>query len=713
MAEVADVDDMDMDSDIYDDAEYHNYEHVPSSTELDLRLIYYDWIADTGATSHITHRRNAFNTYEPISGIPISGVGGVKAHAIGQGNIKLKSKCDGWTYILKLKNVLHVPKNRNNLLSLGKWETNGRSYNACNGTLSLLTKERKPVTKGAKISNDLYKMTFMHAPRTLHSDHAFSTATPLQTWETWHRRFGHVRYSSIKMLLDNQLVEGLQIDMNSPKPGCVACTEVKLSIAPYGPASGRQKKTGELTHMDLWGKYNVASIHRNQYYLLMIDDAAQYITIEFLKTKDQAAQRIMNYMTYLRVWGRSPCAICADRGTKFVNQGLRDWCHSQGIELQVTAPYSPSQNGVVEQMNHTLVELACTMLMAANLLEFLWEPAIMHAAYLRNLLHTKPRAKATPYQLWNDRKPNVSHLREFGTPVWVLLQGQRVQRKMLPKSQRRAYVSYDEGSKSIKYYNAAMRNVLTLRNYHFLSRAEPSPPEEIGIDPNAPLQGEQDPLCEGEQDDGTCSAALENSPDNSPDNPNKRKAQASIDPREPRRTRGVRKDYRYLHDPFPDEKEAGMLCITKEQVFTVIPGDDCHSLKEAQESLDWLEWEKAIQTELEQLCRIGMWKLVDKPVGAMPIANKWVFTKKQNKEGVLTKYKARLVTKGCAQRLGHDYLKTHSPIVRLETIQAILAIAPTWKLHIQQMDIKGAYLNGTLKECVYMQQPEGFADGTG
>ena len=51
--------------------------------------------------------------------------------------------------------------------------------------------------------------------------------------------------------------------------------------------------------------------------------------------------------------------------------------------------------------------------------------------------------------------------------------------------------------------------------------------------------------------------------------------------------------------------------------------------------------------------------------------------------------------------------------MRLETIRAILAIAPTRRLHIQQMDIKGAYLNGMLKEHIYMQQPEGFADGTG
>ena len=79
---------------------------------------------------------------------------------------------------------------------------------------------------------------------------------------------------------------------------------------------------------------------------------------------------------------------------------------------------------------------------------------------------------------------------------------------------------------------------------------------------------------------------------------------------------------------------------------------------------------------------MGTWELVDKPVGAIPIANKWVFTKKRNKEGILTKYKVRLVAKGCAQHLGHDYLETHSPVVQLETIRAILVIAPTRKLHI-------------------------------
>jgi len=85
---------------------------------------------------------------------------------------------------------------------------------------------------------------------------------------------------------------------------------------------------------------------------------------------------------------------------------------------------------------------------------------------------------------------------------------------------------------------------------------------------------------------------------------------------------------------------------------------------------------------------------------------------KRNKAGQLTKYKARLVAKGCAQRPGYYYAKTHSPVIHLETIHLLLAITAMRGLKIHQMDMKGAYLNGTLEEQVYMQQPKGFEDGT-
>jgi len=232
------------------------------------------------------------------------------------------------------------------------------------------------------------------------------------------------------------MVEGLNMNLLSPKPDCIACIEAKIHEAPYGPTTKKYTKPRELTHMDLWGKYDVMSIHGHSYYLLMVDDASRYITVKFLKAKSDATAKIKDYLAYLAVRDKTPCALRMDRGTEFVNEELRTWCHSQGIRFQLTAPYSPSQNGVAERMNRTLVELARAMLAASELPEFLWEPAVVHAAYVRNLAYTKFLPDATPYQIWHGHKPNVAHLREFGAPVWVLSQGQHVIRKMLPKSQR-------------------------------------------------------------------------------------------------------------------------------------------------------------------------------------------------------------------------------------------------------------------------------------
>ena len=105
------------------------------------------------------------------------------------------------------------------------------------------------------------------------------------------------------------------------------------------------------------------------------------------------------------------------------------------MEIHLTAPYSPSQNGIAERMNRTLVELSQAMLIANELPEFLWEYAVLHAAYLHNCSYTQYLPDSTPYQGWHNAIPNISHLHEFGAPVWILLQGQREQRKMLPKSQ--------------------------------------------------------------------------------------------------------------------------------------------------------------------------------------------------------------------------------------------------------------------------------------
>ena len=171
-----------------------------------------------------------------------------------------------------------------------------------------------------------------------------------------------------------------------------------------------------------------------------------------------------------------------------------------------------------------------------------------------------------------------------------------------------------------------------------------------------------------------------------------------------------------MNDPFSEEEEAEQIEESEGQSWLSVAiaihsgKDEPKSLSEAKKSPEWPEWEHAIKEELAQLLRKGTWKLTKAPEGAVPITNKWVFNKKYNKEGDLIKYKARLVVKGCAQRPGYDYDETFAPIVCLETIRVILALSVAEDLVIRQMDVKGAYLNGTLNETVYMRQPEGYED---
>ena len=99
----------------------------------------------------------------------------------------------------------------------------------------------------------------------------------------------------------------------------------------------------------------------------------------------------------------------------------------------------------------------------------------------------------------------------------------------------------------------------------------------------------------------------------------------------------------------------------------------------------------------------GTWKLVDPPIGC-----KWVYKNKYRSDGSLDKHKARLVEKGYAQMEGIDYEETFSPTAKWATIYTLLSLAAHkgWKVH--QMDMKTTFLNGDLKENVFMSQPEGF-----
>ena len=114
-----------------------------------------------------------------------------------------------------------------------------------------------------------------------------------------------------------------------------------------------------------------------------MDDTKRFATVECVKQKSDTAQVVINYLAYLKTQGRNPKGIQIDCGKEFINEKLETWCKEHGMEICYTTLYSPSQNGIAERMNCTLVELSQAMII---------------------------------------------------TNVWILLQGQKIDRKMKPKS---------------------------------------------------------------------------------------------------------------------------------------------------------------------------------------------------------------------------------------------------------------------------------------
>ncbi|GJU15276.1 retrovirus-related pol polyprotein from transposon TNT 1-94 [Tanacetum coccineum] len=94
--------------------------------------------------------------------------------------------------------------------------------------------------------------------------------------------------------------------------------------------------------------------------------------------------------------------------------------------------------------------------------------------------------------------------------------------------------------------------------------------------------------------------------------------------------------------------------------------------------------------------------------GKIPIGSKWVYMNKKDEHGTTTKTKARLVSQGYSQEEGIDYDETFAPVARMEAIKIFLAFATYMNFKVYQIDVKSAFLNGKLKEEVYVKQPPGF-----
>nr|GEW54726.1 retrovirus-related Pol polyprotein from transposon TNT 1-94 [Tanacetum cinerariifolium] len=145
------------------------------------------------------------------------------------------------------------------------------------------------------------------------------------------------------------------------------------------------------------------------------------------------------------------------------------------------------------------------------------------------------------------------------------------------------------------------------------------------------------------------------------------------------------------------------MCMYALTVSTVEP----KNIKEAMADSAWIE---AMQEELHQFDRLQVWELVDKLFGKSIIRLKWLWKNKKDEDQIVIRNKARLVAKRYAQEEGIDFEESFAPVARLEAVWIFIAYAAYKSFPIYQMDVKTAFINGPLKEKVYVAQQDGFVD---
>nr|GEX49023.1 hypothetical protein [Tanacetum cinerariifolium] len=431
----------------------------------------------------------------------------------------------------------------------------------------------------------------------------------------------------------------------------------KLRIEGQGCMVGKQAKqsfsTGnskraegvlELIHADLCGPMRTESLARNKYFMLLTDDFSRMSWVYFLKYKSESFDCFKKFKAL--------------------------------VENQT--PYTPEQNGVAKRKNRNVVEMTRCMLKQKGMPDSFWAEGVATSVYILNISPTKAVWDQTPYEACYGNKPSVSHLRVFGCICYVLIAGER--HKLAGKSQNHVFIGYCTQSKAYRLYEPISKKINIIRNMAF---------DEDACwnwdDQKAPFESQGEEFITNVQDIpssiSTSTSLLRlvsSSPTSSPTSPvvsspvtnnNNTRTEVTESVQLRRSERGRVSRHRFQIEGEASSSQQAQVVDDDDDTLALFVGDLVH----VEDALAEDEWRTNYLAD-----------------------------------GSIQKHKARLVVKGYAQQHGIDYEETFSPVARLETVRIILAVAAQQQWKLYQFDVKSAFLNGDLKEEVYVSQPPGF-----
>ena len=432
------------------------------------------WVIDTAASSHMTNNIDLFINIEHHNGRVRLG----DDHFIdvsGKSTVELQGKLPtGKPHLIVLRNVLYVPKlGQCNLLSWRAIGSLGNFFLESSGQDIFIRKEKRDghIVVWGKLEGLDYVVQQME-------DHA-----RLSTYEDWHKAFGHVSppYINPSRYTDGHLIP--------PKPQhfeCDTCTASKSTKRIPPSAALSAKRSYELIHSDLSGKFSTPSLGKSLYYITLIDDYSRYAWIYFLKLKSDATPVIKNFVRkQQRQHPEQPILrFRTDNGGEYVNKELEQFFTTEGITHELTPPYSHESNGVAERFNRTIITMARGMLSGLPL--NLWSEATNTAVYLKNRMPHKAVKDQTPYEVIHGTQPTIQHLQPFGRKCYVHIPEERRPSgsKLLPRAIEGKFIGYTSTPRIFRIYVPSKHQVVETRQVRFTrtdsGEAEPhSPPSEI------------------------------------------------------------------------------------------------------------------------------------------------------------------------------------------------------------------------------------------
>lgn len=699
------------------------------------------WYNDSGATQHMSGRREWFKNYIELE-VPRSvriGNGDV-IYAVGKGDIDVRV-FNGKRWIDKhLADAWYVPSLFVNLFSQGKCLDKGLTMEA--NSNECVFKRGNEVIAIGKRETGLYKMLI--ETKIELEEHAFIASG--ETLRSWHERLAHQNIAQVKRFLNGNNIKF----KNEENFQCEACIFGKHHRSSFRGRNEKSIECGELIHSDVCGPIQVKSLGGARYFLLLKDDYSHYRHVYFLKQKDEVPSKVISFVKYIEKQTKYKVKrFRSDNGGEYVNTELSNFFVGKGIKHERTIPYTPEHNGSCERENRTIVEAARTMIHSNNLQLNLWAEAVNTAVYVLNRTGTSTVTDKTPFELWFNKSVRVDNLKVFGTIVFSHIPKQK-RRKLDRKAEKCFLIGYSDEQKGFRVYNTEKRSVEVVRDVIFKKENRENLKEtekrnddnvfeyvsfdegtEKGEEPARSDSSGEDNRNEMSNDTPTVnhvSSVVQNVPNQSVtlDQRNVITVQSS-DSEDFDSDEG---NIEPIQEPVRDGSEicnvtqrnvidsrlrsvntADYAAICDMALFGV--SDEPSNYKEAINSSEKHLWEKAMDEEYDSLLQNNTWCLVDPPKNQSVIDNRWIYKIKRKPDGSVERYKARLVVRGFTQQFGVNYSETFSPVVRYSSIRAILAIAAARNMKLFQFDVKTAFLYGDLKEDVYMFQPEGYNDNSG